>query len=42
MLCQLAMYAQKLLRTIRVLSEAKNICIANLAIRFDQLTTEPI
>jgi hypothetical protein len=42
MLCHLAMYAQKLLRTIRVLSEAKNICIANLAIRFDQLTTEPI
>jgi len=36
------MHAQKQLRTLRVLREAKNICIANLAIRFNQVTAETI
>ena len=42
MLCHLAMHAQKQLLTLRLLSQAQNICIANLAIRFDQVTAETI
>jgi len=42
MLGHLAMHSGNRIRTVEILCEAKNICIADVAIRPDQLPTEQI